>query len=133
MNRLNNTEDILSRQISGFHQYQLNDPVHLTYVSRNLCEMLGYAEEELLHDSSDLYALLVHPADREKYAGLIRDLAKEEQTLTGEYRLVKKDGTVICVRDSLSSRIMPDGTCEGSCADRYQRSEEGKQRSAVPE
>ena len=114
MNRLNNTEDILSRQISGFHQYRLNEPVHLTYVSRNLCDMLGYAEDELLDDSRDLYEPLVHPADREKYSGLIREGTKGEQTLTGEYRLVKKDGTVICVRDTLTSRRLDDGTYEGN-------------------
>ena len=114
MNRLNNTEDILSRQISGFHQYRLNEPVHLTYVSRNLCEMLGCAEDELLDDSRDLYEPLVHPADREKYSGLIREGTKGEQTLTGEYRLVKKDGTVICVRDTLTSRRLDDGTYEGN-------------------
>ena len=44
MKRLNNTEDILNSQVSGFHQYRLDDPVHLTYVSRNLCEMVGCAE-----------------------------------------------------------------------------------------
>ena len=114
MNRLNNMEDILSSQISGFHQYRLDNPVHLTYVSRNLCDMVGYAESELLHDSRDLYATLVHPADREKYSALIRDLVKGEKTLTAEYRLVRKDGTVICVRDTISSRKLEDGTCEGN-------------------
>lgn len=72
---LNNMEDILSRQISGFHQYMLSEPAHVTYVSRNLCDMMGCTENELLHESRDLYALLVHPADREKYAAFIRKLS----------------------------------------------------------
>jgi len=111
---LNNMEDILSRQISGFHQYMLSEPAHVTYVSRNLCDMTGCTENELLHESRDLYALLVHPADREKYAAFIRKLSDGEQTLTEEYRLVRKDGTVLCVRDTFSTRKLEDGTLTGT-------------------
>ena len=105
-----NTEDILSRQISGFHQYRLDGPVHLTYVSRNLCDMTGYAENELLDENRDLYAQLVHPADREQYAGFLGELAKGAQNLAAEYRLVRKDGRVIWVRDTVSVRKLDDGT-----------------------
>ena len=108
-----NTEDILSRQISGFHQYRLDGPVHLTYVSRNLCDMTGYAENELLDENRDLYAQLVHPADREQYAGFLGELAKGAQNLAAEYRLVKKDGRVIWVRDTVSVRKLDDGTLAG--------------------
>ena len=110
---LNSAEEILSRQISGFHQYMLSAPVHLTYVSRNLCGMTGCEENELLHESRDLYARLVHPADREIYAGFISELAKGAQTLTAEYRLVRKDGTVLCVRDTMTSRKLEDGRLAG--------------------
>lgn len=113
-NMLNNMEDILSRQICGFHQYILNEPIHLNYVSQNLCEMVGYKENELLHDSKDLYMLLLHPADREKYSKFICSLSKQEQTLTAEYRLMKKDGTVICVRDTATSGKVEDGTLVGN-------------------
>ncbi|NLD86954.1 MAG: PAS domain S-box protein [Clostridiales bacterium] len=103
-NMLNNMKEILSRQVSGFHQYVLTDPVHLSYVSRNLCEMIGVRKEELLDDSSDRYALFVHPADRKKYSDFIERLACKDQTLTEEYRLIKKDGTVIWVRDIAASK-----------------------------
>ena len=63
-NVIENMEEILSRNISGFHRYILTDPVHLCYVSRNLCEMTGYCEEELLSESEDIYIRLVHPADQ---------------------------------------------------------------------
>ena len=111
---LNHAEDILSRQISGFHQYILSSPVHLNYVSDNLCEMVGYARQELLHEEKDLYLLLVHPADRKKYSAFLQNLIREEQTLTAEYRLMKKDGTVICVRDTAAAERLEDGTLVGS-------------------
>ena len=100
---LKNTEAILDRQISGFHQYALSDPVHLTYVSRNLCDMVGYSRSELMCDERDTYLDLVHPSDRKKYSDLIDRIKNKEQTTACEYRLIKKDGTVICVRDTAVS------------------------------
>ncbi|MBQ8831207.1 MAG: PAS domain-containing protein [Oscillospiraceae bacterium] len=105
---LNNMEGILSEQISGFHRYVLSSPVHLDYVSRNLCEMLGFAESELLHDSMDLYAETVHPADRVKYESFLCELASYGREVAVEYRLIRKDGAVICVRDTATSK-MEDG------------------------
>ena len=112
-NMLTNTEDILNQQISGFHQYILNDPIHLCYVSQNLCDMTGYIESELLQENKDLYAQLVHPSDLEKYSKFITQLIKTEQTLTCEYRLKKKDGTIICVRDTVTSKRLDDGSLVG--------------------
>lgn len=110
---LTNLEDILNQQISGFHQYVLSDPIHLSYVSQNFCSMIGIHETELLHEGKDLYALLVHPSDHELYSEFINQLAKKEQTLTCEYRLVKKDGTVIFVKDTVTSKRQDDGSLVG--------------------
>lgn len=112
-NTLNNMEEILGHQICGFHQYILTSPVHLNYVSYNLCEMLGVQQNELLDDRTDLYAQMVHPADREKYFDFIQKIIMKEQALTSEYRLVKKDGTSICVRDTVTPKKLEDGTLIG--------------------
>lgn len=112
-NMPNNIEEILRCQVSGFHVYALNAPAHLTYVSDNLCEMLGVREEELLDGGRDLYVQLVHPADREAYSDFLRTVALKEETHTCEYRLVKKDGTILCVRDTMTSKRLEDGTLAG--------------------
>lgn len=112
-NTLNNMEEILDRQIFGFHQYVLTTPVHLNYVSRNLCELLQVCENELLNDKEDLYFKRVHPSDREKYYDFIQSVVVKEQTFTGEYRLLKKDGTVICVRDTITPKRTDDGVLFG--------------------
>ncbi|MBQ8893890.1 MAG: PAS domain-containing protein [Clostridia bacterium] len=109
-NMFNNMEEILSRNIPGFHQYVLREPVHLSYVSQNLCEMAGVTEGELLSESEDLYISLVHPADREVYSDFISRLKVEEQTLTCQYRLVKKDGSVLYISDTATSGRAEDGT-----------------------
>lgn len=113
-NTIQHTEAILSRHISGFHQYVLSEPVHLSFVSHNLCAMLGFAAEELLSDTEDLYAPLVHPADRETYASFIHTLSQTETTHTLQYRLVKQDGTVLYVSDTMTSQRLEDGTLVGS-------------------
>ncbi len=110
---LDNMQDILSRSISGFHQYVLEKPVHLSYVSRNLCEMLNLCESELLDDRTDLYASFVHPADNRIYSEFIAALKSKQQTVTAEYRMVKKDGSVIYVKDTAVSEISQDGTLFG--------------------
>ena len=109
----NYMEEILANQICGFHQYVLTTPVHLNYVSSNLCELLGVGERELVNDSTDLYLQRVHPADREKYSAFIQKIILKGQALTGEYRLVKKDGTIIHVRDTVTPGKLDNGTLIG--------------------
>ena len=54
--------EVLAGQISGFHQYILSGGApRMSYVSRNLCCMLGAEEDELLGGG---YEAMVHPADR---------------------------------------------------------------------
>lgn len=113
MSNILNMEDILNQGISGFHQYAFTDPIHLDFVSKNLCEMLGVCKNELLNETEDLYVQMVHPADRIKYSELIQKISKEELNITTEYRLIKKDGTIIYVRDALTSKKMEDGTFIG--------------------
>ncbi len=112
-NKLDNMEDILRRDISGFHQYILTDPVHLSYVSDNLCSMAGVRPEELLSDDKDRYMELVHPADRPAYAAFIRRLGQGEQTATACYRLLKKDGTILPVKDTVTVRRLEEGVLAG--------------------
>lgn len=110
---LNNMNDILSLGISGFHQYVLTDPVHIGYASKNLCDMLGITEDELLSETEDKYALMVHPADRETYSEFINNMKQKEQTLKAEYRLIKKSGEVIYVCDTVTVKKDSDGSLSG--------------------
>lgn len=107
---LNNAGEILNSHISGYHQYVLKKPVHLEFVSQNLCDMIGYTQKELLSKRADLYAPLVHPVDKEKYADFLRRLSQKEQTLTLEYQIVTKDGTIKYLSDTATSKRLKNGT-----------------------
>ena len=102
-NEPQNLNQILSRNISGFHQYLLEADPRPIYISRNLCQMLGLHEEALLNDTADLYADRVHPADRQAYAAFLRRCSAEEGTQTIQYRLQKSDGSWLYISDTMVS------------------------------
>ena len=112
-NIIENMEEILSQSVSGFHQYVLTVPFHLSFVSQNLCDMVGLTQNELLSENEDKYTPLVHPADREQYSAFLHKLSEGEQKLTLQYRIVKNDGTVLYVSDTVTSKRMKDGSLVG--------------------
>ena len=113
-NTIQRADDILTHCINGFHQYTVDDTIHLSFVSQNFLEMTGYSEDELLDKSKDLYALLVHPEDLKTYSSLIDKAAKEPCTVSGKYHLIKKDGSLIYVTDTLTSIKTDTGTLVAS-------------------
>lgn len=114
MNRiLEKIEERLDHHICGFHQYVLNPPVHISFASENLCHMLGYCKQDLQDETTDWYAAFVHPADRKKYADFLLSCTKKEQTATAQYRMIKKNGEILYVQDTLTSYRLTDGTLVG--------------------
>lgn len=106
-------EGVLDASVCGFHQYTLTAPFHLTYASQNLCAMLGLSKEELVSDGADLYAARIHPDDRRKYARFLYTLAQSGQPQALSYRLVRGDGEVLHVQDTLVPQRLEDGTLLG--------------------
>ena len=110
-----NLEEIVNRSVNGFHQYRLTDPPRLGYVSRSLCGMTGFFAEELRDGGRDGYREMVYPADQEAFARFLQALGREERTLTAEYRIIRKDGDVLYVKDTAVSRRLSDGTMVADC------------------
>lgn len=98
---------ILDTYITGYHEYLLGETPVLTYASQNLCDMIQYSEEELVSTAADLYLPLVHPADCGKYQRFLADMRKNEGTQTLEYRIVKRDGEILYVADTMTSAKLP--------------------------
>lgn len=111
--QLENQREILDKHIGGYRQYKLQEPFCPTFISRNLCDMLGYAREELFCEGTDLYAAVVYPADRPVYESLLVRLSSGERAGTADYRIVRKDGSVLYVRDSMTAERREDGTLVG--------------------
>ena len=96
-------DDILNFQINGFHQYIFDETAHLCFLSENFVKMTGYSEDELLDESRDLYSSLVHPDDLIAYSSLLKKVSAFENTAKAKYHLIKKDGSIIFVLDTITS------------------------------
>ncbi len=112
-NIMENPEKLLDRGICGFHIYALTAPYHICFASQNLCGMLGCESAELLSDEKDMYAEFVHPADRKIYSDFISHASESANTQTLRYRLIKKDGSVIYVSDTVTVEKLSDGSLTG--------------------
>lgn len=106
-------ENILNRQISGFHQYILGEPACLRFVSDDLCDLLGLPKPDL-SGGGDWYLDRVHPGDRETYLAFLAEVTRTGSRRQADYRLCRGDGTVLRVRDTLTPARREDGVWEAS-------------------
>ncbi len=106
-------EMIQDRCISGFRRYRLQEPISLVFASQNLCDMTGYTKEELTDGDADGYACLVHPADRGSYRSFLHRVCGDGQQAVADYRLIRKDGRILYVRDTLTAKQAEDGMLIG--------------------
>lgn len=113
-NKIEAMESILQYHINGFHQYILDVPVHLSFVSHNFCELLGLTEEELLSPTEDRFYSRIYDSDRKSYAEFLHRLSEKEQTLTLQYRMIAGDGKVHTVSDTMVSERTKQGVLVGS-------------------
>lgn len=102
---VDNLQDILLSGISGYHCYCLQKPFKLAYVSKNLCDMTGFAHAELLDCSSDGYEKLLHPEDIQSYKDFLESASYAEGAHTTHYRIVTKDGTTKYVCDTMTTKL----------------------------
>lgn len=109
MINIENLEEILNCQISGYRQYTFLPEVHLSFISQNLCNMLDCGKDELSSGNMDLYSQFVHPEDSLIYSEFINELSKQETSISAQYRLVKKNGEIIYVSDSATSKLSSEG------------------------
>lgn len=113
-NKIEAMERVLKHHISGFHQYVLDAPAHLSFVSQSFCELLGLTEDELLSDEQDRYFSRVVADDQNSYAEFLHSLSEKEQTLTLQYRILGGDGGIHAVSDTMVSERTEQGILVGS-------------------
>lgn len=106
-------EDVLNQCIEGLHIYSFAPTPHLEWVSDSFCRMVGYDRTDLPEMEGDCYFPLVHPEDREKYLAFLLSFCSGTVSASLKYRLLRKDGTVMHVNDTMHLRIMEDGTPGG--------------------
>lgn len=95
--------DILDRNISGYHQYCLSGKARPVFISENLCGMMALPQTAIYDALEDRYAQRIHPSDRESYQQFLEELRREPQTKTLQYRLLRGDGSILFVCDTMTS------------------------------
>ena len=103
----------IANHLGGYHRCFLDDPIHLEFVSDNLCNLLGYTKSELADLIGVSYTALMHPDDTAIFDDLVLRLSKRESSESLAYRLIKKDGSVIRVVDTMTSVRGNDGVMRG--------------------
>lgn len=100
-------------RLGGYHRCFLGGPIYLEFASQNLCSMLGYRKTEFSELVEGVYTVTVHPDDAALFASFVHRLAKKETSESISYRLIKKDGSIIRVADTMTSVIGDDGFMRG--------------------
>ena len=95
--------EILNRHISGYHQYCLSENARPVFISDNLCGMLDLPRSAIYDELEDRYVQRIHPSDRETYQRFLEELCRKPQTRTAQYRLIRGDGSILFVCDTMTS------------------------------
>lgn len=106
-------EHDIMHHLGGYHRCCLGDPMHLEFAGKNFCEMLGYQESELAELTGEVYTALVHPDDTALFDDFAQRLAENEGCDSVVYRLIRRDGSVIRVVDTMASVVCEDGVIRG--------------------
>jgi len=88
--------------------YGLTDSVLRCFCDKNmtidagtdaLLSLTGYSAEEIARDFGSCYVQLIHPADRTEFITSVADTIADGSSAEAEYRLLRKDGSVVWVLD----------------------------------
>ncbi|WP_375575945.1 PAS domain S-box protein [Paracidovorax oryzae] len=88
---------IVNQAVVGVVQTELDG--HITFVNRHYSHTLGYGHDELI--GTQLLDL-IHPADRQLSAHLMRRLAEHGEPFHIEKRCLRKDGSTLWLHNSVS-------------------------------
>jgi len=88
----------------------VSDGGRLAYMSPQITGILGYRPDEFV-DDPELWPSRVHPDDRPAAIAAYNEHWRHGEPLRAEYRMIRRDGTEIWVRDE--AYAMPDDTLGG--------------------
>ena len=67
--------------------------------SRSCAALLGLKGESVTIDTGQSFFQRVHPADRERFVAMLRELTPTANTYTTEYRILRGDGSVVALEE----------------------------------
>jgi PAS domain S-box-containing protein len=98
--RLRRSEGRSRRLVEGLPLVMYTEePTGLTYISPQIEQLLGYSAEEWLGQPG-LWREVMHPGDRERVLAAYERAVEKRENFECTYRLVRRDGRAVWVRDS---------------------------------
>ncbi|MHC4742194.1 MAG: PAS domain S-box protein, partial [Planctomycetota bacterium] len=82
-----------------------------TFISRNVEKVYGYSAEEICTSGSGLWFERIHPDDNERVRKAFNALFEKSAEYDIEYRIKRKDGEWIWLRDRSIATYEKDGAC----------------------
>lgn len=107
--KINNIQHMFALESIAMYMCNLDEMGSVEYQNKGFFRLLGYEEE--LHTTSIIE--YVHKQDRELYLNFVESRSFEAGTSNCVYRLIKKDGTLVQVLDTMESKILEDGIMHG--------------------
>jgi len=89
--------------------WRTDEKGNTTFISPNVEEVYGYSPEEILQGGDRLWFRRIHPDDVERVKEAFRALLKQNSGFDLEYRIQRKDGKWIWVRDRAVAVSKEDG------------------------
>ena len=81
----------------------------LVYVNRAFLAYVGYGHAEFFEKTGGRYAEIIHPEDRELVQKSVDEAARERREFSTEYRVLKKDGGTVWLREVGRETASGDG------------------------
>ena len=86
----------------GVHHCQVDPELKVTYVSPGFTDITGYRFEDINRISNGKYTGIIMEEDQQRFVDAIHQLLDTETEVTVTYRVLKPEGTVIWVSDSMN-------------------------------
>lgn len=104
--------DVKKQFSKGRYVSFLGKSIHFEHGDSNLWGMLGYKNEDII-GRQNLYMESIFSSDCEKYVEYITTNARGGKFESCEYRMVKKDGSIIDVLDTMELVVDAEGNTHG--------------------
>lgn len=109
----NNTKTIINEKekfktltdniLGGVKNCLKDKDMTMTYVSQGFLELTGYSEEDLDVIFKNRFKYIIYKEDVDKVNSIVLNQLKRQDKIEVEYRIVKKDGSIIWVLDRSKS------------------------------
>lgn len=91
-------DDLYAKLPIGVMRFDRNIDMLITYINDTMFQIIGYTREEFFEELHGNVRKIVYPEDLEKTCTRVYDMMRSDKVEPIEFRYVRKDGTIITVR-----------------------------------